>query len=285
MLRALTKVAISALLIYLLLRNRDLAALSRRLLAVDQTDLIFAALCYAAVAPPSALRWSIVIGSMGYRLEFRRALLLLLIGYFFNLTIVSSIGGDGVRMWMAHRANLPARVAVSSVIIERLAQLFAHLLILAASVPLLFYRVPDVVMRAGSVLLVGFGALGFAALLTLDQLPSALSKFRAIRTLTQFAQDLRHVLLAPRIAAPTILLGFVNQIAIIAVVAILAARTSPANQLCRLPYYCSRSPPPYRTACHDLRLGLTGRCICRGFWLFGRWQQQRDHVVNPSSDC
>lgn len=222
MLRPLIKLAVSALLIYLLLRNRDLGALTGHLLAVDRTDLILAALCYATVALPSALRWSIVIGSMGYRLEFRRALSLMLIGYFFNLTIVSSIGGDGVRMWMAHRANLSPRVAVSSVVIERLAQLFAHLLILAATLPLLFYRVQDVTMRAGAVLIVVFGAFGFAVLLTLDRLPAAFIDFRAIRALAQFAQDLRNVLLVPRLAAPTIALGFVNQITIICVIALLA---------------------------------------------------------------
>ena len=175
------------------------------------------------VALPSALRWSIVVASMGYQLEFWRSLLLILIGYFFNLTIVSSIGGDGVRMWKAHRAGLPTVIAVSSVMIERLAQVLAHFLIVTASIPILFYRIHDPVIRSGMVLLVALAAIGFAILLQLDLLPAPLQKFRIIATSARFAKDLRHVLLVPATAVTTIVLGFANQITVVAVVAILAA--------------------------------------------------------------
>lgn len=53
--------------------------------------------------------------------------------------------------------------------------------------------------------------------------PAQLQRFRIVRASARFATDLRHVLLVPRTAVPTVLLGFTNQITVVAVVAILAA--------------------------------------------------------------
>jgi uncharacterized membrane protein YbhN (UPF0104 family) len=221
--RVLVKFSVSTLLILLLLRARDLHALLGQIVAVDRTALIAAALCYATVAVPSAWRWSIVIASMGYRLGLRSTLPIVLIGYFFNLTLVSSIGGDAVRMWKAYRAGLPSTVAVTSVVIERLAQVLAHLLIVAASIPVLFYRVHDEVLRAGVVLLLLIGAIGLYALMMLDRLPAPLQKIRILGRSAQFAKDMRRILLVPATAIPTVLLGFANQMTALVVVAILAA--------------------------------------------------------------
>lgn len=219
----LFRLAVSALLIVLLLRGGRLQALIAHIRTVDRTALIGAASCYALLALPAALRWSIVVHAMGHTLKFRRALPIVLIGYFFNLTLISSVGGDGVRMWRAYRAGLPGPVAASSVIIERLAQVFAHLLIVAASIPLLFDLVPDAFLRAAVVSLLAIGLVGFAVLMTLDRLPAPLRRFRILGASAQFAKDLRRILLKPATAIPTVLLGFVNQITVVIVVAMLAA--------------------------------------------------------------
>jgi glycosyltransferase 2 family protein len=221
--RTLIKFAVSALLIFVLLRTRDLKSLLDHILAVDRTELIAAAACYATVALPSALRWSIVVKTLNSYLPLRKALPIMLIGYFFNLTLVSSIGGDSVRMWKAYRAGLSARVAVSSVIIERLAQLLAHLLIVSASVPFLFYRVHDAVARTGVIALLAIGLAGFLVLMFLDRLPARIRTFRVFEAPAQFAKDMRRILLAPPTSIQTITLGFINQITTVAVVAILAA--------------------------------------------------------------
>jgi glycosyltransferase 2 family protein len=222
MLRTFIKVAISALLLFVLVRSYSLTALSEQILAVNRVALAAAALSYAAVALPSAWRWCIVTTAIGHKLEFRRSLTFVLIGYFFNLTIVSSVGGDAVRMWKAHRAGLPGMVAVSSVIIERLTQVLAHLFIVAGSVPILFYRVHDTTMRVAIVLLLALGAVCFGILLMLDRLPPKLRKLRIFGASAQFSSYLRLVLLNPAAAAPAILLGFVNQITVVAVIWMLA---------------------------------------------------------------
>src|SRR5271170_7755297 len=98
------KFGVSALLLYLLLRGRDLGPLIAAVERADRRVLVAAAVGYWCVALPSALRWSIVVEALGYSLSFARSLLLVLIGYFFNQTLVSSVGGDGIRMWKAYRA-------------------------------------------------------------------------------------------------------------------------------------------------------------------------------------
>lgn len=217
------KFAVSALLIYLLLRGGRFHALIANISTVDRTMLAVAAVCYATAAIPSAVRWSMVISALGHTLKFWRVLSILLIGYFFNLTLVSSVGGDGVRMWRAYRAGLPAAVAASSVLIERLAQVLAHLLIVLASLPILFYRVPDTLLRLAIVLLLVVGLAGFAFLMMLDLMPAPLQRFRIFGASARFAKDLRHILLARRTAIPTLLLGLVNQMTVVIVVRILAA--------------------------------------------------------------
>ena len=216
------KAAVSALLIFLLLRNRDVGALASQLSAVDPRSLIAAATCYWAVAIPSAIRWPIVVDALGYQFGFR-CTSIVLIGYFFNLALVSSIGGDGVRVWEAHRTGLPGAVAITSVIIERLLQFFAHLCLIAVEFAMLFYSdiaTEDVRVLAGLSLVSVIA--GICAMLTVDRLPTAWQQKRPVAALCRFSSDLCGVLLRPGYMLPPMLLGFANQLGVLCVVFILA---------------------------------------------------------------
>jgi hypothetical protein len=223
MLRILLKVAISLFFIVFLFRNRDIAALTNQMLAINHEALVAAAACYWCVGIPSAIRWSLVVRALGHRLDFRHAFPIVLIGYFFNLTLVSAIGGDGVRMWEAYRAGLPTAVAITSVIIERFLQFLAHLFLIAAGIAILFYaNVASEMVRQLAVLLLGGGVIAAGLLLALDRLPATWQRFRYFGPLIRFSADFRGILLRPRYAVPTILLGFINQIGVLFVVFLLA---------------------------------------------------------------
>ena len=218
----LAKGAVSALLVWLLLRNRDLGALLRQMLAVDRGTLALAGSLLWVLAVPSALRWTKILGAMGYPLRLRITFPLVLIGLFFNLTLPSTIGGDAVRMWKLHRVGLPGTAAVVSVMIDRMVALLAILVLVLVSVPALFALIPDRATRGGVLLLLGAGFLAFAAAMVLDRLPLAFSRFRLLRGLAQLSADLRRVLLAPRIAAPALLFSLLNQGGLVGVVGLLA---------------------------------------------------------------
>lgn len=220
--RLLAKLGVSVLLIWLLLRERDLGALARQMLAVRTADLVLAGIVLWLLAVPSALRWSTILSAMGQRLGFRLAFPIVLVGLFFNLTLPSSVGGDAVRMWQVHRAGLPGPAAVVSVMIDRLVALAAILLLVLAALPVMFALIPDSTARLGVLLLLGLGFLGFAIALALDRLPAALHKFRVVRGVMQLSAVLRRVLLVPRTAIPTVLLSLVNQGGVVVVVTILA---------------------------------------------------------------
>ena len=190
--------------------------------AVDPFYLGLAAVVYALVCIPSAVRWTIVVAAMGHRFAFRKALQIVLIGYFFNLTLISSIGGDSVRMWEAHRAGLPTEVAVKSVIIERLLQAIAHLLLVLIGIPFLFYRQTGTSIEVIAVFILATSVMGIAGILLLDRLPLAFQQFRLVKLVIGLSGDIRGILATPRRAVSTVALGLINQIGTLAVVSLLA---------------------------------------------------------------
>lgn len=220
--RFVLKLALSAALLWLLLRGRDLASLSGAIGKVDRGYLALAAGGYWCVALPSALRWSKVVEALGYRLTFGRSLLFVLIGYFFNQTLLSAIGGDGVRVWKAYRAGLSAAAAVNGVLIDRAMQYVAHMLLVIASLPALFRMISDWrVHLAVLVLLIG-SALGLTGAATVDRFPLWLRGLRPIAFLLPLSAGLRRVLFVPHRATLSVLLGLANQVGVLVVVTILA---------------------------------------------------------------
>lgn len=221
--RFLLKGAASVLLIWLLLRGRDLGALAHQMLAVDRGALALAAATLWLLAVPNAVRWSMVLRFMGHPVRFRTSFPLVLIGLFFNLTLPSSVGGDAVRMWQLHRAGLPPAVAIVSVMVDRLVALAAILVMVLAVFPLMVATIPDRAAQGGVLLLLGLGFLAFALAMMLDRLPFSLRRYRVVRGIAQLSAQLRNVLLVPHHAAPTLLLSLVTQVGAVAAVRLLVA--------------------------------------------------------------
>jgi glycosyltransferase 2 family protein len=216
------KFGVSGALLYLLLRGHDPAHLFEVIQRADWPLLAIAAGIYWCVALPSALRWSIVVRLLGYTLRFGRSLLLILVGYFFNQTLLSSIGGDGMRMWMVYRAGLPGAVSVVGVLIDRIMQYVAHMLLVAAALPVIFGMIPDWGVRAPVLLLLAASAGGLAFAATADYLPRRLAGLLPMTFIQSLSVGLRRILLSPRWLGLTVILGLANQIGGFVVVALLA---------------------------------------------------------------
>jgi len=218
----LAKAGVSALLIWFLLRGKDVGALWHQMMSVDLGHLAAATTALWLLAIPSSLRWSKILDAMGHRLGVRATFPLVLIGLFFNLTLPSSFGGDAVRMWKANRAGLPAATAILSVMIDRMVALAALLLLVLAALPIFFSRIENSSAEAGVLILLGLGFLGFAVAMTLDKLPLLLRHNRLVRGVTQFAVELRRILLVPRLAGPTLVYSLINQGGVVVIIALLA---------------------------------------------------------------
>jgi glycosyltransferase 2 family protein len=218
----LLKVSFSAVLLWLLFRGFDLSAVFGTITNVEPFALALAIGCYWCVALPSALRWSKVVEALGHRLPFGRALLLVLIGYFFNQTILSSLGGDGVRSWKAYRAGLPGVVAVVGILVDRTMQYVGHILLMLAALPPMFALVPDWRLRTTVLVFLGASIAGILVAATADCLVRRFQHFKLVRWTQPFSVGLRKVLFVPRRLMLTALLGVANQVGVFAVVVILA---------------------------------------------------------------
>lgn len=220
--RYLVKIAISAVLIWLLVRNRDLGALAREMLAVEPLALAAAAAGLFALLLPQALRWSVVLQAMGNPRGLRICLPLTMIGLFFSQTLPTSIGGDGMRAWELHRDGLALSSAVSSVLLDRAAGLLGICLLVTGTLPLLLGLVPNPAVATGVVLLLAAGYGGIAIAMLLDRLPDRLRRFRVVRGIAALSAQLRAVMLAPRSALTALGASLVYQLGIVAVIFALA---------------------------------------------------------------
>jgi len=216
------KFAVSAALVWLVLRGCDLDELARRLFAVDPGAFLLACGLLLVLALPLALRWRFILARLGRPLALRSLVGIVLIGMFFNQLLPSSVGGDGVRVWRTWRAGLGAAEAVNAVLIDRMLGLTALLALAAAGLPFLVGFLPPGVPRAAVPLAILLGVGAIASVLLCASLPAALGRFRVIGFIRRLSVDLRSVLGAPRTVLPAMALSLLIMVVVVGVVLVLA---------------------------------------------------------------
>ncbi|MDP6573513.1 MAG: lysylphosphatidylglycerol synthase transmembrane domain-containing protein [Rhodospirillales bacterium] len=194
------KFAVSGLLIWFLLGTIDLVAAQARLVEVAPAMLGLSLAVLVVQILISVVRWGAVLDALEASLPFMTALRLFMIGAFFNQTLPSSVGGDGVRMYMAHRAGLKLGAAINGVMLERAAVVAALVLVVLAAQPYLVSRVGDEVaawLVPAALLFAAAIAAAIVFLSFLDRLPASLHRWRLVRGLAILAGDTRRVFLRP----------------------------------------------------------------------------------------
>lgn len=201
------KLAVTAILIVLVTRAFDLRGVGGYLAQIDATTaagVIALALC---VVPLQTWRWMIVLDASGSRLPFGRALVIVLIGHFFNQTLPTSVGGDAVRIWCAYRAGLTVVNAAATVIFDRVISLVGLLALTACGLPWLLALVPDPVARSAIVVVVLAGIGGFLAFVGLARVPGFVQHWRIARGLIVLAALGRRLTFSPRRLLPSLALS------------------------------------------------------------------------------
>ena len=222
MLMALFKIAISVALLWLLFANVDAGAVLD-LVAHAHVDLLVAAfVALVVLGAVQAYRWTVVLTAIGSHLAMTQAWLTVMIGLFFNQTLPSTIGGDAVRIWRAHKLGLGLARAVNGVMIDRLSALAALLLVAIVGLPKMhgligggaaFWVIPAFIVA---------GALGFAALMTFDRLPPAFMRWRLIAGIGRLSADARRAFLDRRYGPAVIALSLFIQICVSSTVWLIA---------------------------------------------------------------
>ncbi|MGE4221439.1 MAG: lysylphosphatidylglycerol synthase transmembrane domain-containing protein [Alphaproteobacteria bacterium] len=198
------KAAVTAGLIWLLMRGFDTGEALHRLgqLSPWLAPAVLALL--GAVSVLAAWRWTILMRLFGPSLRFRTTLRLIFEGQFFNQTLPSTIGGDGVRMYRAARLGIPAGAAINGVILDRVVGLGSLLLMVAMAQPMLADRVRDSAMRLGFAAVLLAGGLGIAGLLCFGWMPSFVLRWRLGAWVANLSAAARRMVATPAVILPVV---------------------------------------------------------------------------------
>jgi uncharacterized protein (TIRG00374 family) len=195
--RGVTRTTLKALasiaLLALALRGIDTAVIRTHLAEADPWTVAVAIALVTGISAIHTQRWKIVLNCLGRDLRFVLAWKLVLIGYFFNQTLPSTVGGDAFRVWGAYRNGTRVGDAISSVIIDRVAALASLLLMILLGLRWLFELITVPTARWVVMLVLVGGALGMTLLLSLARFASLLGRWRLTRLLLPVATGARVV--------------------------------------------------------------------------------------------
>ncbi len=216
------KLAVSALLLWLVLRKTDVGAAWSAISGISPAYLAGGIALLGAQLFICGLRWRLVARALGADIALGKATAIFTLGIFFGLVLPGAVGGDVVRMWATRRAGLPLSAAVNSVILERSTALAALVVIVVACEPLLANRIadPSGLWVFPAILVGGLVAAGFVMLL--DRLPEGLRRWRLVRGLAALAADTRRLWLAAPHILPVFLVALVGQVSLGLVVYVFA---------------------------------------------------------------
>ena len=169
-----------------------------------------------------AVRWGLVLRALSAAFPWLQTMSVYYIGVFFSIVLPGAVGGDAVRMWFARRNGLELSTAVNSVALERAVTVFALVLLVCLTQPILMLRVPTLPGVWIFPALLAICVLGILALAALDRLPSRFYRGRALRGLAVLAADTRKLFFHPGFSLGTIVVALVGHVNLSLVVYMLA---------------------------------------------------------------
>lgn len=112
------KISITLVGLYIVLRQVEPALIIRTLSDVQFGWVLVSFLLVNASLVLRAYRWSLLLGGVGANIRMGRLVELYFVGNFFNMFLLSGLGGDVVRILEAAR-NVPGNIATGTVLLDR----------------------------------------------------------------------------------------------------------------------------------------------------------------------
>jgi uncharacterized protein (TIRG00374 family) len=216
------KAVVTLGLIWLVLRNVDMADTLQRIGSIPGMVAAGVLLLMLLLSLLSILRWQIVMRQFGRILGFRLTARLFFEGLFFNQALPSTVGGDGVRIYRSFRAGLPLSAAVNSVVLDRILGLTSLMLLAALAQPLFYDRVDSLPARLSFTAVFVAAVAGIVALLLLVYLPAWSRRWRLMRGLVALSHASRRAFATPAILFPVTILSVVGHLISVVVFYMLA---------------------------------------------------------------
>ena len=206
----LIKGGVSALAIWWVMRKVDFAGAWSQAKAIEPWTLLVATLLMLVQIMLGAVRWGMVLRALGGHFSAIRTAAVYYMGVFF--TLVTTMGGDAMRMWFSRRGGLSLTAAVNSVMLERGVTVLGLVVLVVITEPLLLARAPDIPGAWVFPALLVVCIVGILVLSVLDRLPAALSRWRLVRGLGHLAGDTRTLFFTPSWSIGTLTVAVIGHV-------------------------------------------------------------------------
>jgi len=188
----LLKVIVSLGLITLLVNQVDFNKIVNILKNVDIAMIVYALILLIIQVFIATTRWQYVLKCQKIMLDYKNTLQILWSGLFFNQAMPSSVGGDVIRGYYLKKQGMTLGRATLGVLMDRLFGMIGLVLLVLASLPLLFELVDDPIARTG-VLFIAVGiSLALLFIFFTDKLPGNFSHFKIIKGFYSLSREGRH---------------------------------------------------------------------------------------------
>jgi uncharacterized protein (TIRG00374 family) len=226
------KTAISLGLIVVVVWKLDFSAVwekSRQL----SVALILSVVCiFALQTYVAACRWWLILRHHHLGIRLLTTVRITLIGTFFNQLLPSSIGGDVARAWYVYRNGYSKKIAVITVLSDRIYGMLLLACLAIIFFPIIVYfSVSNAALIVVGVLIIGASSALIAAF-WLDRLPGWMQRWAFIRHLGSLSEATRAITADRRAIVPLLGLSFlIHAITILATLVLLAAVAPQHNLL------------------------------------------------------
>lgn len=189
-------VASVGILAYLFTRV-ELDAAYESLVGSDLRYLVSGTLVLAAQPIIGAVRWIVVLAALRQTQFLGRALRWNYIGVFFGQLLPATVGTDAIRVWLAGQSKPGWRIALVSVMLDRIVMLLVLLVLLLVGLPYISQMTGSPWVNYFVPLLTLSGFAGVACLALIDKLPIEYDRHRALKAVRYMAEGVRALLTAP----------------------------------------------------------------------------------------
>jgi glycosyltransferase 2 family protein len=163
----LLKLAVTALILVLFIRQLDIRSMGHALLTISPYAIVAAVIAVLAQSLAAAGRLVMVVARFGLRFGLVDSYRLTLESMFFSQTFISFLGGDALRIWRIRRLGLALPKATSAVVLDRLIGTVVNHAFLLATLPWFLSSEVNSSIKIILVVLAVVGVTAFAMLLLL----------------------------------------------------------------------------------------------------------------------
>jgi len=188
----LLKTLVSLGLIALLINQVDFKEIVNILKNADITMIIYAMILLTIQVFIATTRWQFVLKCQKIILGFKNTLQILWSGIFFNQAMPSSVGGDVIRGYYLKKKSITLGRATLGVLMDRLFGMMGLVLLVVASLPLLFKLINDPTARSGMLFIALGISLALLLILFTDKLPGNFSHLKVFKGFYSLSQEGRH---------------------------------------------------------------------------------------------